>query len=280
MKSASPDLAASKIRRLSRLRPRLGIVLGSGFNSCLDSMQIETSIPFGKLPGFPKAEVAGHAGQLVLGSIGAQDVAVLRGRTHFYEGRSMAEVTFAVRTLAAFGVRAVLLTNAAGAINPKFRVGDFMLLADHINFMGVNPLREMAPRNSAPFVDLTRVYDVALNRLLIRASKACGIRLRKGVYIAVSGPSYETPAEIAAFGQWGGDAVGMSTVPEAIAGRQCGLRVCALSSITNLAARSSNAPLNHAEVLAAGANTSGGAGELLQRFIMLFGATSPQGTTG
>jgi purine-nucleoside phosphorylase len=140
--------------------------------------------------------------------------------------------------------------------------------------MGVNPLREIAPRHSACFVDLTRVYDTALNGLLLRASRACGIRLRKGVYIAVSGPSYETPAEIAAFGQWGGDAVGMSTVPEAIAARQCGLLVCGVSCITNLAARFSNAPLNHAEVLAAGANSSARAGELLQRFAMLFGATS------
>jgi purine-nucleoside phosphorylase len=276
MKSASPELAASKIKRLSRLRPRLGIVLGSGFNSCLDSMQIETTIPYSKLPAFPKVGVAGHDGQLVLGTLGDQHVAVLRGRTHFYEGRSMSDVTFAVRTLAAFGIQAVLLTNAAGAINPKFRVGDFMLLADHINFMGVNPLREISPRNSAGFVDLTRVYDAALNGLLLRAGRTCGIRLRKGVYIAVSGPSYETPAEIAAFGQWGADAVGMSTVPEAIAARQCGLRVCGLSCITNLAARAANAPLNHAEVLAAGVNVRGCTGELLQRFATLFGAASSQ----
>ena len=279
MKSASPELAASKLRRLSRLRPRLGIVLGSGFNSCLDSMQIETSIPYRKIPGFPKVGVAGHAEQLVLGTLGDEHVAVLRGRTHFYEGRSMSDVTLAVRTLAAFGIRAVLLTNAAGAINPKFRVGDFMVLEDHINFMGVNPLREIAPRHSACFVDLTRVYDPALNDLLLRASRACGIRLRRGVYIAVSGPSYETPAEIAAFGQWGADAVGMSTVPEAIAARQCGLRVCGLSCITNLAAGCSNSPLSHEEVLLAAAGASGCAGELLQRFAMLFGAASSQGTT-
>jgi purine-nucleoside phosphorylase len=280
MKSATPQLAASKIRRLSRLRPRLGIVLGSGFNSCLDSIQLETTIPYSKLPGFLKVGVAGHAGRLVLGTVGDEHVAVLYGRTHFYEGRSMSDVTFAVRTLAAFGIEAVLLTNAAGAINPKFRVGNFMLLEDHINFMGVNPMREIAPRNSAAFVDLTRVYDAALNSLLLRASKACGIRLRKGTYIAVSGPSYETPAEIAAFRQWGADAVGMSTVPEAIAARHCGLRVCGLSCITNLAASSSNAPLNHGEVLAAGANSRGRAGELLRSFAMLFGAAYSQGTTG
>jgi purine-nucleoside phosphorylase len=174
----------------------------------------------------------------------------------------------------------VLLTNAAGAINPKFRVGDFMLLKDHINFMGVNPLREIGPRNSACFVDLTSVYDPALNGLLLRAGRACGIHLRSGVYIAVSGPSYETPAEIAAFGRWGADAVGMSTVPEAIAARQSGLRVCGLSYITNLAAGCSNSPLSHEEVLRAAAAARSCAGKLLQRFAMLFGAASSQSTTG
>ena len=280
MKMGFPQLAASKVGRLTRSRPRLGIVLGSGFNSCLDSIQIETSIPYSKLPGFPKVGVAGHAGHLVLGTLSGQQVAVLCGRTHFYEGRSMSDVTFAVRTLAAFGIEAVLLTNAAGAINRKFRVGDFMLLEDHINFMGVNPLREITPPNSSSFVDLTRVYDSGLNSLLLGASRSCGIRLRKGVYIAVSGPSYETPAEISAFRSWGADAVGMSTVPEAIAARHCGLRVCGLSCVTNVAAGASNAFLNHSEVLTAGANASRHAAKLLQVFAQRFGAASSGSVLG
>ena len=273
MSSASPELTALQIRKLSALRPRLGVVLGSGFGCNVEWLKSETTIPYSKLPGFPPVGIVGHAGELALGRVEEVPVAVLRGRTHYYEGRSMAEVTFGVRTLAALGIESLLLTNAAGAINPKFRVGDFMVLEDHINFMGVNPLRETAPAKSEKFVDLTRTYDPHFNKLLRHASARCGLRMRKGTYLAVSGPSYETPAEIRAFRIWGADAVGMSTVPEAIVARQCGLRVCAVSCITNLAAGRGKGALNHKDVLAEAARASDRASRLLRSFARLYRAT-------
>jgi purine-nucleoside phosphorylase len=175
-------------------------------------------------------------------------------------------VTFAVRALAAFGIRDLLLTNAAGGINPDFRRGDFMVLTDHINFMGANPLRG-APH----FVDLTRVYDARLSALLFRAGKNCNLKLQRGVYLAVSGPSYETPAEIRAFARLGADAVGMSTVPEAIVARQCGLNVAAVSCITNLAAGISKEDLSHAEVLKTAGQAGTLAGKLLKNFCGFYG---------
>ena len=171
---------------------------------------MDKKVSYAKIPGFPKPGVSGHAGELYFGHLGKTPVLVLSGRAHFYEGHSMERVTFAVRALAAFGIRDLLLTNAAGGINKKFRAGDFMVLTDHINFMGANPLR-----GGPHFVDLTQVYDARLSALLFRAGKSCHLKLQRGVYLAVSGPSYETPAEIRAFARLGADAVGMSTVPEA-----------------------------------------------------------------
>jgi purine-nucleoside phosphorylase len=184
----------------------------------------------------------------------------------------MSVVTFPVRALAACGVRALLLTNAAGAISSKLGRGDFMALKDHINFMGTNPLRDAAASEAMRFVDMSEPYDAGLRRLLVRAAKDCRVRLRSGIYIAVSGPSYETPAEISAFGRWGADAVGMSTVPEAIVARQCGLRVAALSCITNLAAGRNQAGLSHAEVLETAALVKNDSSRLLERFAALFRA--------
>ena len=183
----------------------------------------------------------------------------------------MERVTFAVRVLAACGITDLLLTNAAGGINRKFHAGDFMVLTDHINFMGVNPLRGPCPAGLTRFVDLTRAYDTVLGELLHRAGRASGVKLRQGVYLAVSGPSYETPAEIRAFARLGADAVGMSTVPEAIVARQCGLRVAGLSCITNLAAGISPAPLSHEEVLETGERVKTQAATLLKNFAKLYG---------
>ncbi len=232
----APAATASLIAQRCKLRPALGIVLGSGFGPVAEAVEAEREYAYRELPGFPVGSVHGHEGRLILGQWHGVPVAVLQGRAHFYEGFSMDEVTFATRVLVALGAGSLLVTNAAGGINPKFRPGDFMVLADHINFMGVNPLRGPEPSGCSRFVDLTRAYDPDLRTALKRAGKAAGARCHEGVYLAVSGPSFETPAEIRAFRKLGADAVGMSTVPEVIVARQCGLRVAGLSCITNAAA--------------------------------------------
>src|SRR5215831_8918434 len=250
MKSGvSLQTAAARLKRVSRLRPTLAFVLGSGFHHVLTELHVDRKISCARIPGFPVPGVSGHTGELIFGKFGGTPVLVLSGRAHFYEGYAMEQVTFPIRTLAALGIRDLLLTNAAGGINKKFRPGDFMVLTDHINFMGVNPLRGEDVPGRSRFVDMTRVYDSKLSELLFRAGKSAKLRLHQGVYVAVSGPSYETPAEIRAFARLGVDAVGMSTVPEAMAARQCGLNVAAVSYITNPAAGLGQGPLSHAAVL-------------------------------
>jgi purine-nucleoside phosphorylase len=266
-----PRKAAGRLQKLSRLRPTLAIVLGSGFHTVPDEIEVDAEVSYAKLPGFPPVGVPGHAGRLVIGRLGGTPVIALSGRAHFYEGHPMERVTFAVRALAAYGIRDLLLTNAAGGVNRRFHPGDLMLLTDHINLMGANPLRG-APLPGLPrFVDLTCVYDEKLRSLMRRAGRACGIGLRAGVYLAVSGPSYETPAEIRAFATLGADAVGMSTVPEAIVARQCGVRVAGLSCITNLAAGRGKTNLSHAEVLETAERVKGAAAQLLANFAKFYG---------
>jgi purine-nucleoside phosphorylase len=247
--SATPQTASERLKKNSPLRPTLAIVLGSGFHHALAELRVANKISYAKIPGFPKPTVSGHAGELYFGHLGRTPVLVLSGRAHFYEGHDMERVTFATRTLAAFGITDLLLTNAAGGLNKNFRAGDFMALTDHINFMGANPLRGPQHKNLPRFVDLTETYGKKLRELLFEAGKISKLKLQRGVYLAVSGPSYETPAEIRAFARLGADAVGMSTVPEAIVARQCGMRVAAVSCITNLAAGISKDKLSHAEVL-------------------------------
>ena len=212
----SPAGTAALIARRCSLRPTLGIILGSGFGPVAEAVEVEKDFAYRDLPGFPVGSVAGHHGRLRLGRWHGVPVAVLQGRAHFYEGFSLEEVTFGTRVLAGLGVQTLLVTNAAGGIQPKLRPGDFMALSDHLNFMGANPLRGPELPGLPRFVDLTRAYDPELRTLLKRAAKVAGAKLREGVYLAVSGPSYETPAEIRAFARWGADAVGMSTVPEVI----------------------------------------------------------------
>lgn len=271
MNSPNPQTAAARLKKISLLRPTLTIVLGSGFHHVLTGLCVEKKIPYAKIPGFPKPTVSGHAGELYFGHLGKTPVLVLSGRAHFYEGHPMERVTFAVRALAAFGIRDVLLTNAAGGIHKKFRAGDFMVLTDHINLMGTNPLRGPEVSGLPRFVDLTQVYDPKLSALLFRAGASCHVKLRRGVYLAVSGPSYETPAEIRAFARLGADAVGMSTVPEAIAARQCGLNVAAVSCITNLAAGISKESLSHAEVLETAGRVKALAAKMLRTFAGFYG---------
>jgi purine-nucleoside phosphorylase len=285
MKTPAIGIAATQLKKISPLRPTLAIVLGSGFHHALTELRVAKKISYAEIPGFPKPTISGHAGELYFGHLGRTPALVLSGRAHFYEGHDMERVTFATRTLAAFGITDLLLTNAAGGINKKFRAGDFMVLTDHINFMGVNPLRgSNAPSPSVSatgaslpplprFVDLTETYDKKLLELLLRAGKFSKLKLRRGVYIAVSGPSYETPAEIRAFASLGADAVGMSTVPEAIVARQCGMRVAAVSCITNLAAGIGKKNLSHAEVLETAERVKKSGASLIKIFAELYGET-------
>jgi purine-nucleoside phosphorylase len=266
-----PRAAAARLKKLSRLPPTLAVVLGSGFHHVLSELRVQAEVSYASLPGFPPTAVSGHAGQLFIGHLGGTPVLVLSGRAHYYEGHPMTLVTFAVRALAAYGIRDLLLTNAAGGVNRSFRPGDFMMLTDHINLMGVNPLRGGPLPGLPRFVDLTCAYDKGLRRLLQRAAQASGIKLRTGTYLAVSGPSYETPAEIRAFRWLGADAVGMSTVPETIVARRCGLKVAAVSCITNLAAGRSRKTLSHTEVLETADRVKNVAAQLLKNFAKLYG---------
>jgi purine-nucleoside phosphorylase len=238
-------------------RPDVVVVLGSGLGAA-DLGRESLRIPFRKIPGFPAPSVAGHEG--ALGVVGR--TVLLRGRSHFYEGRSMEEVTRPVRALARLGARTLVLTNAAGGIAPRLRPGDLMAVTDHLNLMGSNPLR-----GSSDFVDLSEVYDPGLIDRAARAARRAGVSLRRGVYAAVSGPSYETPAEVRMLRRLGADAVGMSTVPEAVAGKAEGMRVLALSLITNRAAGPGEGPVSHREVLAAGREGAGRAAAILREFV-------------
>lgn len=270
LNQAPANRAAAALRRASALRPQLAIVLGSGFGPLLERVAVEAEVPFTKLPGFPAATVAGHAGKFVFGQLGGVPVLVQAGRIHSYEGHAMDTVTFPVRVLAALGIRDLLLTNAAGGINRRFRPGDFMRLTDHLNFMGANPLRGPCPVGLPRFLDLTQVYDPALGGLLDKAAKTARVRWHRGVYLALSGPTYETPAEIRAFAKLGADAVGMSTVPEAIVARHHGLRVAAVSCISNQAAGLSPHPISHEEVLATAQQASRHTGALLEEFARCY----------
>jgi purine-nucleoside phosphorylase len=268
-KGLSAESTAARIRTICPEVPRLAIVLGSGFAGVVEGVEQVAKVPYGELPRFPQPTTAGHPGCLVVARMNKTPALLLNGRSHYYEGASMAEVTFPIRVLAALGVEDVLLTNAAGGINSQFRVGDFMIIADHVNLMPENPLRGV--EGTGKFVDLTKVYDAGLIKLLRSVARRSGVRVREGVYLAVSGPSYETPAEIRAFRKWGADAVGMSTVPEAIVARHCGLRVAGLSCITNSAAGTGKGLLSHAEVLSAGKKFHGAAEKLLNNFASAYG---------
>ncbi len=269
-RQVSAEQTASLIRKLCpNVSPPLAVVLGSGLAGVSDRFEHLAEVSYAELPGFPEPTTAGHPGCLILARLGKTPVLLLNGRSHFYEGRTMTEVTFPIRVLAALGVRDILLTNAAGGINPKFRPGDFMAITDHINMIPDNPLRGLV--GTQKFLDLTRAYDAALTRDLQRAARGCGARLHKGVYLAVSGPNYETPAEIRAFAKWGADAVGMSTVPEAIVARYCGLRVAGLSCIMNAAAGTGKTLLSHADVLSVGKKFGRSAEKLLNKFATAYG---------
>ena len=232
-------------------RPAIALVLGSGLGAFAEQLEGRLAIPFARIPHFPVSTgVVGHAGELVLGRVGKTPVAVLAGRVHYYEGRTMAEVAFPARVLARLGARAVVLTNAAGGVRLSFRPGDLMLIRDHINAFGAHPLigpndDRLGPR----FPDMSAVYDPALRRIVKAEARRLRIPLREGIYLGNPGPSYETPAEIRMYRKLGADAVGMSTIPEALALRHMGVRVLGISTITNMAAGILKKPLEHEEVL-------------------------------
>ncbi len=246
------DAAAEAIRKKAKAQPLVGLVLGSGLGAFAEGLSDRTAIAYEKIPNFPvPSGVVGHAGELVLGSVGATPVVVLSGRIHYYEGRPMSDVVFPARVLARLGVKAVLLTNAAGGVRLSFRPGDLMLITDHVNALGTNPLiggneEALGPR----FPDMSVVYDAKLRNAIKTEARRLRIPLREGIYVSLTGPSYETPAEIRLWRKLGVDAVGMSTVPEAIALRHAGVRVAGISTITNMAAGILKKPLNHVEVLA------------------------------
>ncbi len=241
--------AVEFIRSRSPLAPRVGVVLGSGLGEFAGRVAGAVAVPYGEIPHFRKVSVAGHAGRLVLGTVGGVPVAVLQGRYHYYEGHAIEDVVFPVRVLGKLGVAALLLTNAAGGIGKALRPGDLMVIRDHVNLMGINPLRGANDERLGPrFPDMSAVYDPAFQEAIAASQTAIGLQPKKGVYLALSGPSYETPAEIRMLAALGADAVGMSTVPEAVCARHMGLRVAGISCITNLAAGISASPLSHREV--------------------------------
>lgn len=252
--------------------PRLLITLGSGLGSLLEQLEVELEISFGDVPGFQSPSVEGHSGKILIGRLGKVRVACLKGRLHFYEGYSMTEVVFPFRALGLCGVETFLLTNAAGGVHEEMQPGDLLVIRDHINMMGSNPLMgpnltELGPR----FPDMTHVYDPELSQRLCKIAQEQKIVLREGVYAAVHGPSYETPAEVNMLTKFGADVIGMSTVPEAIALRHMGKRVVAVSCITNLAAGVGGIhPLNHDEVLEAGQRAQTRFVKLIQEFCHEF----------
>jgi purine-nucleoside phosphorylase len=249
-------------------RPRIGLVLGSGLGAFAKTLEKATAIPFGEIPHFPKSTAIGHKGELVVGLAGGVPVAVMAGRVHYYEGYTLQEVVFPVRVLGRFGIKTVILTNAAGSVNVNYKPGELMVIDDHINYMGQNPL--MGPNEEAlglRFFDLSEAYDPELRQIAEKACWSTGVPVRHGVYIAFTGPSYETPAEIKMARTMGADAVGMSTVPEVIAARHLGIRVLGISCITNMAAGVIKQKLDHREVLEVGEKVKAGLMDVLGRII-------------
>jgi purine-nucleoside phosphorylase len=258
------------IRARCRQQPALGLILGSGLGAYADSFRDSIVIRFGDLPHFPSSTVSGHSGNLIIGSIEGVHAVALQGRAHLYEGYSMAEVAFPARVLGSLGIRRLIVTNAAGGINTAFEPGDLMLITDHINLMGTNPLvglnwDELGPR----FPDMSEAYDEAMRGIALEIARRKKITLRQGIYIGVRGPSYETPAEIRMCRTLGADAIGMSTIPEVIVANHMGVRVLGISCITNMAAGILPQKLTHEGALDTAEKASGKLQSLLQGIIPL-----------
>ena len=245
------------ISKITPRRPEIALVLGSGLGALAEEIADKTEINYQDIPHFCPSTAPGHAGKLIFGKLAGKQVVCMQGRIHYYEGYGMANAVYPIRVLAKLGIKYLLLSNASGGINLSFKPGDLMLLTDHINFMGINPL---IGSNEAAFgvrfSDMTYAYNPVLRQKALAAAEELGEDLKQGVYLACSGPSYETPAEIRMFRQWGADAVGMSTVPEVIVANHCGIKTLAVSCISNMAAGILDQPLTEEEVLLTGAKSA------------------------
>lgn len=248
--------------------PKVALVLGSGLGPYADTLGASVAVPYDRIPGFPVSTVQGHAGRLVVGTVGATRVACMQGRMHLYEGHPAASLAVSVRTLKRLGVETLVLTNAAGGLRADLTPGSLMMLEDHINFSGHNPLTGPNDEAVGPrFVDMTDAYDPGLRRRLAEAAAETGVELKAGVYLQVAGPNFETPAEVRAYRILGADAVGMSTVPETLAARHAGMRVAAVSVITNLAAGLAGHALSHAETIEEAGKAFGEMSRLMNAFL-------------
>jgi purine-nucleoside phosphorylase len=262
------EAAAAGVRSRCGALPETAIVLGSGLGAFADTLLDAIATPYSELPHWPASKVVGHAGRLVVGNVAGKRIAALSGRAHFYEGHDLTTVVFPTRVMGRLGVKQLILTNAAGGINTGFAQGALMVIDDHINLLGTNPLvgpndERLGPR----FPDMTEVYSARLRKIADEASRARGVPVAHGVYVALHGPSYETPAEIRYLRTIGADAVGMSTVPEAIAARHMGMEVLGISCITNMAAGVLPQPLNHDEVMETARRVRGSFIALLEGII-------------
>ncbi|SRR5690242_10751757 len=264
------ESAAQFIRSQTKVHPRVALVLGSGLGSFADQLRDPVRIPYAQIPHFPRPTAEGHAGHLVVGTLAHVPVVCMQGRVHYYEGFDIRDVVFPVRVLGRFGVKSIILTNAGGGINLAYEQGCLVVLSDHINLQGVNPLIGPNDERFGPrFPDMTHAYFRPFRQIALEHGKRLGINIHEGVYAALAGPSYETPAEIRYLRAIGADVVGMSTVSEVIAARHMGLRVLAISCVTNMAAGILDRPLNHKEVLETGERVKG-------KFIQLLEALLPQ----
>jgi purine-nucleoside phosphorylase len=264
------EAAAKFVRTKTKLKPTIGLVLGSGLGAFADDLTNAVRIPYGKIPSFPRSTAIGHAGQMVIGKAGGVPVVVMQGRAHLYEGYSAAEVAFPTRVLGRMGVRALILTNAAGGINVDYGQGALVMLRDHINLQGQNPLTGPNDERFGPrFPDMSYTYSRKFRQIALEEAKKLSISPHEGVYVALAGPSYETPAEIRYLRTIGADLVGMSTVPEALVARHMGMEVLAISCVTNMAAGILDKPLDHGEVLETGRRVMG-------QFVALLKAVLPR----
>lgn len=265
---ARSEHAARIIRLRMQEDARVALVLGSGLGAFADEFEASTAIPYEEINGFPTSTAQGHAGRLVIGKVEQVPVIAMQGRVHFYEGYSLEEVTFPMRVFKQLGIKTVILTNAAGGIDVQLSQGALMVISDHLNLMGVNPLRGPNDDQFGPrFPDMSEVYSRELQELTVEEARGLGVEVRRGIYAALTGPSYETPAEIHMLRTFGADAVGMSTVPEAIVARHMGIQVLGISCITNMAAGISDEPINHEEVMETGNRVRATFARLLRRII-------------
>ena len=264
--------AVEAIRTSCDIKPTVGLVLGSGLGAVAKSVSAATTLAYHNIPHFPQSGVPGHAGHLVLGEIDGVSVAVMCGRVHYYEGHTMERSTLSLRVLAGLGVKNVIVTNAAGAVNPNFHPGDLMVIADHLNLTGDNPLRgSHDDRLGCRFVDMSAAYPQDLRQYLHQAGREVGVKMHEGIYAGLAGPTYETPAEISMLQRLGADVVGMSTVPEVIVAAQSGMRVAGLSVVSNYGAGLVDQALSHDDVTAMGQKVSHTLCDLLTKATVLMG---------